>query len=159
MSGAAPGFLALINSPHLWDEWMARAAQLTAAGIPTEMLDQAALREAEPCLKADGFLGAARAVEGLLNPFLFCAAYARAARRHGAQLRPRTPVTALRVAGARVAAVEAGGERFEADRVAVMCGAWTAPVVRLAGVDVPDPPHARRGAGHRASGTAAQSHD
>ena len=36
------GFLALINSQHLWDEWTGRAAQLTAAGIPTEMLDQAA---------------------------------------------------------------------------------------------------------------------
>jgi sarcosine oxidase subunit beta len=131
------GFLALINSQHLWDEWTARAAQLTAAGIPTELLDQAALREAEPYLNADGFLGAAYALEGLLNPFRFCAAYARAARRHGAQLRPRTPVTAMRVDGRRVAAVETGVERFEADRVAVMCGAWTAQVAQMAGVDLP----------------------
>ena len=58
------GFLALINSKHLWDEWVARAAQLTQAGIPTEILDQAALRAAEPCLNADGFLGAAYAAEG-----------------------------------------------------------------------------------------------
>src|SRR5512136_1023793 len=42
------GFLALIDSQHLWDEWTARAARLTAAGIPTEMLDRAALQEAEP---------------------------------------------------------------------------------------------------------------
>ena len=131
------GFLALINSQHLWDEWTGRAAQLTAAGIPTEMLDQAALREAEPYLNADGFLGAAYALEGLLNPFRFCAAYAGAARRHGAQLRPRTPVTGMRLAGRRVIAVEAGTERFEADQVAVMCGAWTAPVARLAGVELP----------------------
>ena len=47
------------------------------------------------------------------------------------------PVTAMRVADGRVAAVEAGGQSFEADRVAVMCGAWTADVVRLAGIDVP----------------------
>ena len=75
------GFLALINSQHLWDEWTGHATQLTAAGIPTEMLDQAALRAAEPYLNADGFLGAAYALEGLLNPFRFCAAYAGAARR------------------------------------------------------------------------------
>jgi glycine/D-amino acid oxidase-like deaminating enzyme len=131
------GLLALINSQHLWDAWAARAPQLTAAGIPTQMLDQTALRQVEPYLNADGFLGAAYAVEGLLNPFLFCSAYARAARRHGASLRPYAPVTAMQVAGARVVAVEAGGEWFEADRVAVMCGAWTAAVVRLAGADVP----------------------
>ncbi len=131
------GFLALIDSQHLWDEWVARAAQLTSAGIPTEMLDQAALHDAEPYLNVEGFLGAARALEGQLNPFLFCAGYAQAARRHGARLQPRAPVTAMRVAGARVAGVEAGGEWFEADRVAVMCGAWTRPVVGMAGVEVP----------------------
>ena len=117
------GFLALIDSQHLWDEWIERAAILTVAGIPTQMLDQAALRKAEPYLYADGFLGAAYALEGLLNPFRFCAACARAARRHGARLRQRTPVTGMRLAGRRVVAVEAGGERFAADQVAVMCGA------------------------------------
>lgn len=131
------GFLALINARHLWDEWAARARLLTAAGIPTELLDARALREAEPHLDAAGFLGAARAVEGLLNPFLFCRAYAQAGRRRGARLRPWTPVTALQVTGRRVTAVEAGGERFLADRVALTCGAWTPQVARLAGVEIP----------------------
>jgi sarcosine oxidase subunit beta len=131
------GFLALINSDHLWAEWTARAKVLTAAGIPTELLELPALREAEPHLNTVGYLGAARAVEGLLNPFLFCRAYAQAGRRLGAALRPRTPVTAMQVAGDRVVAVEAGGERFQADRVALMCGAWTRQVARLAGVEVP----------------------
>lgn len=131
------GFLALINSQRLWDDWVARAEILTSAGIPTEVLDRAALQEAEPHLNTEGFLGAAHAVEGLLNPFLFCWAYAKAARRHGALLRPQTPVTAMRVVEQRVEAIEAGGEWFEADRVAIMCGAWTPQVARLAGVDVP----------------------
>jgi sarcosine oxidase subunit beta len=139
------GFLALIPLPsgdkggvqHLWEAWIERADILTAAGIPTEVLDRPALQEAEPHLNTEGFMGAAHAVEGLLNPFLFCWAYARAARRHGAQLRPRTPVTGMRLAGRRVAAVEAGGACFEAGRVALMCGAWTPQVARLAGADVP----------------------
>jgi len=131
------GFLALINSQHLWDEWTERSQILTAAGIPTEMLDQAALRNAEPHLNTAGFMGAAHAREGLLNPFLFCWAYAKAARRHGAALRPRTPVTGMRVEGRRVVAVETGAARYQADRVAIMCGAWTGRVARMAGVDVP----------------------
>lgn len=131
------GFLALINSQHLWDEWIERAKILTTAGIPTELLDQGALQATEPLLNAEGFMGAAYAVEGLLNPFLFCWAYAKAARRHGAQLRPKMPVTAMRVAGQRVVGVQAGDDWFEADRVAIMCGAWTPQVARLAGVGVP----------------------
>jgi sarcosine oxidase subunit beta len=139
------GFLALIPAPsagqgtaqHLWDDWAERARVLTAAGIPTDVLDRQALQEAEPYLNTEGLMGAAHAVEGLLNPFLFCWAYAQAARRHGAQLRPRAPATAMRLAGRRVAAVEAGGEWFEAGRVAIMCGAWTPRVVGLAGASVP----------------------
>jgi sarcosine oxidase subunit beta len=131
------GFLALINGQHLWDEWTERAEILTAAGIPTEVLDRQALQEAEPYLNTEGFMGAAYAVEGLLNPFLFCWAYARAARRHGARLRPHTPATAMRLQGRRVTAVQAGGAWFEADRVAIMCGAWTPQVAALAGAHVP----------------------
>ncbi len=131
------GFLALINSQRLWDEWMIRSEVLTAAGLPTEVLDQGALHDAEPHLNVDGFLGAAFSVEGLLNPFLFCWAYARAARRHGAFLWPHMPVTAMRVAGRRVMAVQAGGQWFESDCVSIMCGAWTPHVAQMAGIEVP----------------------
>jgi sarcosine oxidase subunit beta len=138
------GFLALIPAPsdnegngqHLWDVWTERAQILTAAGIPTEVLDRQALQEAEPHMNTEGFMGAGHAVEGLLNPFLFCWAYAQAAGRHGAQLRPRAPVTAMRVEGRRVTAVEAGGAWIEADRVAIMCGAWTPKVAQMAGAHV-----------------------
>jgi sarcosine oxidase subunit beta len=101
------------------------------------MLDRQALQEAEPYLNTEGLMGAAHSVEGLLNPFLFCWAYAQAALRHGAQLRPQTPVTAMRLVGRRVTAVKAGREWLEADRVAVMCGAWTPQVAELAGASVP----------------------
>ena len=93
---------------------------------------------AEPYLNADGFLGAAYALEGLLNPFRFCAAYAGAARRHGGAAPAADAGHGHAVwQASRVIAVEARTERFEADRVAIMCGAWTAPVGRLAGVELP----------------------
>ena len=129
--------LCLINSVSLWDAWVERARILTVAGIPVRLLDLPELQAAEPHLNPAGFLGAAHAVEGLVNPFLFCWAYARAARRLGAILRSHTPVTTMRVESRRVVAVEAGNERFLTDRVAIMCGAWTARVARLAGAAVP----------------------
>jgi glycine/D-amino acid oxidase-like deaminating enzyme len=132
-----PGYLCLIETEAQWDEWKERAAILTAAGLPTEMLDVASLRAAEPYMNTAGLLGAAYAVEGHVNPFLFCWAYARAAQRIGATLCAQTPVTGMVVSGRRVLAVETGAERFAADRVAVMCGAWTPLVTHLAGVEVP----------------------
>ncbi len=131
------GYLCLINSPGLWEEWETRARILTEAGIPTQMLDLDAVQSAEPYLDTRGFLGAAYSVEGQLNPFLFCWAYAQAARRHGAVLRPHAPVTDMTVKGTRVVAVEAGGERHAAGQVAVMCGAWTPQVLSLIGAQVP----------------------
>jgi sarcosine oxidase subunit beta len=95
------------------------------------------LQAAEPHLTTSGFLGAAYSLEGLLNPFLFCWAYARAARRLGAELRPWTPVTGMTVKGSKVVGVQANGERYIADRVAIMCGAWTPKVAALAGAQVP----------------------
>jgi sarcosine oxidase subunit beta len=43
----------------------------------------------------------------------------------------------MRVEGQQVTAVRAGSTWFEADRVAVMCGAWTPRVAALAGAQVP----------------------
>lgn len=131
------GYLCLIKTPSLWDQWTERAATLNAAGIPVEMLDLEDLRAAEPHLEASGFLGAAHSLEGQLNPFRFCWAYARAARRYGAVLKSHTPVSAIGVEGARVVSVDAGGQRYTADRVAILCGAWTAEVAGLAEVCVP----------------------
>lgn len=131
------GYLCLINTAAQWEEWAGRAAILSASGIPTELVSLADLHAAEPNLDTDGFLGAAYSLEGLLNPFLFCWAYARAARRLGAELRPHTPVEALEVDGDRIEAVVAGGTRLAAGRVVIACGPWTAPVARLAGVELP----------------------
>jgi sarcosine oxidase subunit beta len=131
------GLLVLINSQQHWDNWAERAKVLTAAGIPTEMLDRESLREAEPHLNTAEYWGAAQAVEGWLNPFLYCWAFARAAQHHGAMLMPNSPVTKIHLDGQKIVAVEANGNRYSADKFVVMCGAWTSPVLQLAGVDLP----------------------
>jgi sarcosine oxidase subunit beta len=131
------GFLALIDSQPLWEEWSTRSQILTAAGIPTKMLDQGSLQQAEPHLNTTGYLGAAYALEGLLNPFLFCWAYARGAQRNGAVLLHHTPVTGMELEHNAVVSVVTNGERYTAAKVVVMCGAWTAQVLQMAGVELP----------------------
>src|SRR5207302_9498581 len=53
-------------------------------------------------------------------------------------------VTAIEVAGGRAAGVVAGGERVATDLVVVAAGPWSAPVARLAGVELPVEPHHRQ---------------
>ena len=131
------GYLCLINSDHLWKTWEERAAILTPAGIPTEVIDKQSAQEAEPNLNLDGYIGASYSVEGLLNPFRFCWAYANAARRHGAEILTHSPVSGMVVEGGRVVSVEVNGQHYYGDKVAVMAGAWTPRVTCLAGIEAP----------------------
>jgi sarcosine oxidase subunit beta len=131
------GYLCLIDSQSQWDEWQHRAAVLSAGGIPTEVIDAKSLHKAEPHLNMEGWLGAGYSVEGLLNPFLFCKAFADAARRHGATLIPHSPVTGMTLEKGRIRSVSAGANEYAAGVVAVMCGAWTPAITALAGANLP----------------------
>ncbi|NMB87395.1 MAG: FAD-binding oxidoreductase [Chloroflexi bacterium] len=131
------GYLCLIKTQPLWDEWTRRSQILSHNGIPTEVIDVDTLTRLEPFLNTEGLIGAAYTREGLLNPFKFCWAYRQAASRQGATLLAHSPVTGLEVQDGRITAVETRTQRYAASVVAVMCGAWTPQVTRLAGVDVP----------------------
>ncbi len=131
------GLLVLINSQQHWDEWEKRTKILTAANIPTEMVDSKALKTAEPHLDTSEYWGAAYAVEGWLNPFKYCWAFANAAERYGAVMKPNTPVKQIHRNGEKIISVETDGGTYSADQFVVMCGAWTRPVLQLAEVDLP----------------------
>lgn len=131
------GYFCLIPTQSLWDHWTKRACILNAHGIFTQMIDRKALQDAEPLLNTAGLLGAVYSEEGLLNPFHFCWAYAQAARRLGADIRPHTPVVGMRVSGARILQVETPAEAFSGGCVAVMAGAWTPQVLSLIGETIP----------------------
>jgi glycine/D-amino acid oxidase-like deaminating enzyme len=101
------------------------------------VIDKKSAQEAEPALNLDDYIGASYSVEGLLNPMLFCRAYTNAAQRYGAEVLTHAPVTSMAVQGNRVVSVEANGQHYYGDKVAVMAGAWTPVVTRMAGVEVP----------------------
>jgi glycine/D-amino acid oxidase-like deaminating enzyme len=131
------GNLVLIDQERHWTEWAERARRLTAEGIDARMVSPAEVRELEPALEVDGWLGAAYGTEGNLNPFKFCHAYARAARQQGALLLNHTPVTGFDLDSDRIRAVLSGGTRYSAETVVVAAGPWTAQVTGWAGDTVP----------------------
>lgn len=131
------GIFLLIKNEKLWEHWEKRSAILTPAGIPTEVIDQKALKTAEPYMHSDHLLGAAYAIEGMLDPLKFSLAYANAAKRNGAVILGRSKVVGLDVSDNRIVSVRTKNATYTADKVAVMAGAWTSKVTELAGVNVP----------------------
>ncbi|MBL8094701.1 MAG: FAD-binding oxidoreductase, partial [Anaerolineales bacterium] len=98
--------LLLLRREQHRTSWLERSAFLTTVGIPTEVIDVDALREAEPNLVLDGLYGAVHSVEGRIDPLRFIHAYARAAGRCGAELRRHEPVIAMQVEGRRIVSVK-----------------------------------------------------
>lgn len=131
------GNLMLIEREEHWRAWTEKVAQLVERGVPAAMLDLHEVAAREPALEASGFRGAAWCLEGHLNPFAFCQAYAAAARRHGAVLREQTPVVGFVREGARITAVQTPDAVFAAGAVMVAAGAWTDKVLRQAGASLP----------------------
>ena len=73
-----------------------------------------------------GFIKASRAVLG----------HVELARRHGAEVKDKTPVTSIRL-GSDSVEVEAAGESYAAGRLILTTGAWTRTLLREQGIDLP----------------------
>ena len=131
------GLFLLIRSQELWQRWQERSAILTPAGIPTEVVDRAALQKAEPNLVTSGLLGAAYAVEGILDPLKFTLAYANAARRHGGAILGRSKVIGFEVQNNKITALHTKNSTFYGNQVSVMTGAWASRTTQMAGITLP----------------------
>jgi sarcosine oxidase subunit beta len=126
-----------VRTQEEWKEEAAVVKRLRARGIPAEMLDLPTLQEAEPALVSRGFRGASLSQEGRLNPFKLLHGLARAARRHGAELRTRAPVVSLTHCGRRIREVHTPNAAYAAQVVVLATGAWTGEVVSLADRQLP----------------------
>jgi D-amino-acid dehydrogenase len=102
-------------------------------GSEIEVLEGAALHEAEPALSRDYTMGVRLGPMGYtLNPFRLTQAYARMFEARGGTVR-RASVDALAPDGARVDVATSAG-RLEAEVVVVAAGAWSARLVAPLGV-------------------------
>jgi sarcosine oxidase len=101
-------------------------ASLEAEGVPFEPLDAEEVRRRWPQWRLDGGTSAIfQAGGGLADPFRGNAAHRRLARAHGATLRDRSPVTAIRDAGGGDLEVVTDTATYRAGRVVLAVDAWT----------------------------------
>ena len=105
-------------------------------GAQIEVIEGAALREAEPELSPEYKRAVRMGPMGFTtNPFRLTQAYAALFTRLGGDI-CRAEVRALRPMDMKVR-INTGAERFEADTAIVAAGAWSAPLVKPLGLDLP----------------------
>jgi sarcosine oxidase subunit beta len=154
----ATGFLALTSARDR-EGLEANVALQQRLGIQTAILTPDELRELMPGLETADLVAAAYEPEsGYADPNLTVNAYARAARRAGADVFTDTLVTGVRFDGDRVAGVESSRGSFDAPQVLNCAGPWGARVARMAGVEAPINPCRVQVAFFRRPGSLGPSH-
>ncbi|MDI6894925.1 MAG: FAD-binding oxidoreductase [Bacillota bacterium] len=106
-------------------------------GVPVRFVWAGDVRHLEPNVSAEVVGSTWCEEEAQLNPMLVSLAFARAAKRHGAEINTETEVAGIRVERGRVRGVKTTRGEIETDVVVNAAGCWGRQVARLAGVDVP----------------------
>ena len=114
-------------------------------GVPTEWLDNAAVRRRLPQIVADDVLAATfHAGDGLADPNGVVAGYISAGRRLGVTTLTDTAVTKIEVQNGRVTAVHTNQGTIQCEAVVNAAGPWSAPLSETAGVPLPVTPIRRQ---------------
>ena len=111
-------------------------AQEVRHGLPTELIDGDTARRAFKELSHTVQLADWCPLDGYANPLLATGAYLDAATRHGAHIRPFSPVTSVKATTGGGYLVHAGNETVAAPTVMNLAGPWIAPVAALSGIAV-----------------------
>jgi sarcosine oxidase subunit beta len=106
-------------------------------GLESEILDRHAVNQIVPMLRGPIVAASWSPRDATVNPFLACRALVAGAQRHGCQIFPGTPVTAICAEKGAVRSVVARADRFETGVAINASGPWAARVAELAGVKVP----------------------
>ncbi len=134
------GALVVHTGADSWEEEPERVDELRTAGIECSLVDASQVREAEPELSGE-LLGAALFPRDLqCDPRAIARGLAREAEALGAAVETGWPVESVTVRGGRVEGIAAAGARIAADAVVIAAGAWSAPLARGAGLELPVEP-------------------
>jgi sarcosine oxidase, subunit beta len=128
------GFM-VAETPGEAAELQRKHALESAAGLTTELMDGDTARAAFPLLSREVVLADWCGADGYANPLLVTSAYLDAAARHGAVIRPFSPVTD--VTRQRTGyVVTAGQQQWSAPVLVNLAGPWISAVAALSGIEL-----------------------
>ncbi|GCE13181.1 glycine oxidase ThiO [Tengunoibacter tsumagoiensis] len=108
------------------------------AGLNVQLLNEAETREREPLLTTELFGAVFFPGEGQVKAARVVEALALAARQHGVEIRPQTPVVGLKKHGSQITGVvTASGEVVHCQQLILAPGAWAAECGRWLQLNLP----------------------
>ncbi|MFZ5468812.1 MAG: FAD-dependent oxidoreductase [Myxococcota bacterium] len=111
-------------------------------GVSTQLLTPDAARDIVPQLSMKGVrLCAYNKDDGVIFPWPFLWGYAQSCQRRGVAVETFTTVTGFELSGGRVRAVKTDRGDIACETAVLAAGAWSPPIARLAGVELPNKPH------------------
>src|SRR5215472_11209415 len=129
------GRLFLAHSNEMADQFAEFDVAAHERGVATRWLKSEEARKLHPLLVPTGLAGIwFNPYSGRVNPADLTAAYAKAARASGAEIRENVTVRGLSIKSGRINAVETASGRLDADVVVVAAGLWSQPL--LASADI-----------------------
>ncbi len=115
-------------------EWVEASKEY---GVDTRLVSPDEIRSLVPGIQGDWLGGMYTASDGHAEPTKAPAAFADAARRHGATIEEDCAATAIETAGGRVTGVRTDRGTIAAPTVVVAAGGWSGRLLRTAGLDLP----------------------
>jgi D-amino-acid dehydrogenase len=131
------GLLNVYNDPAALADAARQAAADAADGLPAEVLDAAALRDAHPQLAGRAAGAVWYPEEAHCDPLGYVRAVGHEAIGDGVEVCTGVEVLSFRRRGARVAGLWTTAGEISADQVVMASGAWTSPLVRALGCVLP----------------------
>lgn len=108
-------------------------------GVAAELVSPSWIKRKVPEIDTDGIVaGAFHRRDGVCFPFAMVWGYTKACRQLGVRVLPFHEVVGLKVAGNRLTTVETNQGDFEADLVVNAAAAWSPPIARMCGVELPN---------------------
>ncbi len=131
------GLLFLYKTGTAFNSGQREAELMLKHGIPSEVLDKAALHEREPAARDDVLGGVHFTGDSNLNPALFLKLLGTRVRSLGAEIFEHTPVNGFDVADGKIRTVKTSAGDFDADDVVLAAGVWTPLVARDLKLNIP----------------------
>ncbi|MFI9560366.1 NAD(P)/FAD-dependent oxidoreductase [Nonomuraea endophytica] len=129
------GYLVLFSEPAQVAAFEAELPAQRAAGVDIELISEAQARRRNPLIGDIPLCAAAWSPQAYISDTTaIVEGFAAAARQAGVTIRTNCAVTALDTATGRI---ETTAGTFTAETVVCAAGAWSAPIARCAGVDLP----------------------
>ena len=138
------GYLLLVTDPSHVPVFQENLRLQQSYDVPAQWLTPDEILELNPVVRVDDVIGATFCPrDGWCDPYSATMGFARAARRHGVEIRQDSEVTGIRREGDRITGVELADEVIEADLVILCTGPHTNQVGATAAVDIPILPYRR----------------